>query len=86
MARVLAARGAVDDALVHARAAVAIRAQTDAPTLQADTYRALAAVLSAAGRADESSAALDEARRRYEMKGDLVSLAAIDRELALSSP
>jgi class 3 adenylate cyclase/tetratricopeptide (TPR) repeat protein len=86
MARVLAARGAMDEALAHARAAVAIRAQTDAPTLQADAYRALAAVLSAAGRADESFAALDEARRRYEMKGDLVSLAAIDRGLALSSP
>jgi predicted ATPase len=86
MARVLAARGDHEEALTHAREAVTIRAATDAPTLQADAYRVLGAVLRAAGRREPATEALEAARERYLRKGDVASVEAIDRELPVSSP
>ena len=86
MARVLAARGEHEEALSHAREAVTIRAETDAPTLQADAHRVLGAVLRAGGHHDAANEALDAARERYLRKGDITSVAAIDRELPVSSP
>ena len=82
----LAARGEHEEALSHAREAVTIRAETDAPTLQADAHRVLGAVLRAGGHHDAANEALDAARERYLRKGDITSVAAIDRELPVSSP
>ena len=72
-ARLLVSRGEVAPALEEARAAVERAALLDDVNLSADAYAALAFVLEASGRADEASAARDEAHGRYVLKGNVVA-------------
>ena len=71
-AEVLARRGEHAEAERLARAAVAIADNTDWLDGQADTYAALAEVLSLAGHAHEAAEALEHALTRYERKGNVV--------------
>ncbi|MDQ1373412.1 MAG: hypothetical protein QOJ09_750, partial [Actinomycetota bacterium] len=71
-AEALAQRGAVDEALALARAAVALAEPTDALLDQADTHLALATVLQIAGRAAEAVASASRAAELYERKGATV--------------
>jgi class 3 adenylate cyclase/tetratricopeptide (TPR) repeat protein len=70
--KVLARRGAHDEAERLAREAVAIGDETQMLNAQADAYADLAEVLGLAGRREEAAATLEEARARYERKGNLV--------------
>ena len=68
LAKVLAAEGTVDEALVLVQEAVALSHRTDSPVIQADALIDFAAVLRASGRDD--SEVVDEAVRLYRGKGD----------------
>jgi tetratricopeptide (TPR) repeat protein len=81
-ARVLARRADFEAAEAAARRAVEIVERSDFLDQQADTYVALAEVLSLAGRTDEAVAALAEALERYERKGNVVSSAQTREQLA----
>ena len=70
-AKVLARRGEHSEAERTARAAVALGEETDMIDAQGDAYLDLAEVLQLAGKADEATAALEEALGRYERKGNL---------------
>jgi DNA-binding SARP family transcriptional activator len=72
-ARLLADRGELGDAAALAREAVALGEGTDLYNFRADTLVALAAVLDAAGSADEAAAASSEALRLYAAKGNTVA-------------
>jgi class 3 adenylate cyclase len=65
-------------ALELSEGAVAMVAGTDALNLRADGLVNLAEVLRIAGRADESSRRLGEARSLYEQKGNLARLRQLD--------
>jgi hypothetical protein len=69
LARVEAAAGNAEDALLLAHHAVDRAALTDGLTMQADALLDLAAVLDAAGEADEAERTAGEARTLYERKG-----------------
>ncbi|MEY2567023.1 MAG: hypothetical protein QOE35_1552 [Actinomycetota bacterium] len=71
-AEALARRGAVDEALALARAAVALAEPTDALLDQADTHLALATVLQLAGRNEEGATEATRAAELYERKGATV--------------
>jgi tetratricopeptide (TPR) repeat protein len=71
-AEALARRGAIDDALALARAAVALAEPTDALLDQADTHVAMATILQLAGRTDEAGASVARAADLYERKGATV--------------
>jgi class 3 adenylate cyclase len=70
-ARVDSHRGRHEEAETLAREAVAMIEQTDALNFQAGALSDLAEVLTAAGRAGEAAAALDQALERYERKGNV---------------
>jgi len=72
-AKVLARRGAHDDAHALAVEALAVVEQTDLLDLQGDTLLDLAEVLRLAGRAAEASAAVEQALGLYERRGNVVS-------------
>jgi class 3 adenylate cyclase/tetratricopeptide (TPR) repeat protein len=72
-ARVLAARGALDEAQELARRAVALARRTDYLNLHAEALMSLADVRSAAGSPDDAAAAAHDALELYEAKGNLVS-------------
>jgi class 3 adenylate cyclase/tetratricopeptide (TPR) repeat protein len=74
-AKVLAVRGALDEAIGLAREAAAIAAQTDFLNVRGDTLLDLAEVLRLAGRPHEAIPALEEAVALYERKGNVVSAA-----------
>ena len=74
-AAVIARSGNLCGAEELARAAVEYACRAEAPLLQADTQRELAAVLKSAGRTDEARAAIELAIRLYIAKGDRVSAA-----------
>jgi len=81
-ARILAARGEHDEALRRAREAVSIAETTDATETHANALTDLAAVLRAAGRADDEVEALRGALALYEAKGDVASAARARAGLA----
>jgi tetratricopeptide (TPR) repeat protein len=81
-ARVHAHRGEHREAERLARDALSIVEQTDMLNLQGDAYWDLAEVLAAAGRFDESFAALAEAITRYERKKNLAMVAQLTPRLA----
>jgi class 3 adenylate cyclase/tetratricopeptide (TPR) repeat protein len=74
-AEVLARRGDVEEAERLAREAIELAAPTDYTEDHALAYAALAKVLQLAKRPDEAAAALEEAIRLFEEKGDLASAA-----------
>jgi tetratricopeptide (TPR) repeat protein len=71
-ARILARRGALDDADALAREAVALTSRTDQRILAADAMLDLAEVLRRAGKPVEARGAAREALERYESKGHAV--------------
>jgi tetratricopeptide (TPR) repeat protein len=88
-ARVLAARGELDDALALAREALTVAAQLDEPEIHAQALIALAEVLRRAGRSPEEEDALRKALDLYERKGNRPAAARIGaqlEELAAVSP
>ncbi len=81
-ARVLAARGELDDAERLAREAVALASRTDYLENHALSCADLAEVLDRAGRADEARAELERALELFERKGMTVSADRIRARLA----
>jgi ATP/maltotriose-dependent transcriptional regulator MalT len=77
LARVEVRRGSVEPALELASGAVELASRTDAPTMHGDALVDLAVVLDAAGRTDESDAALREAAAHYDRKGNLAAAARL---------
>jgi DNA-binding SARP family transcriptional activator len=74
-ARVLTLQDRVTEAERLAREATALVARTDLLNLRGDVTRALADVLWSHGRVDEATAALREAVRLYEQKGNVAAVA-----------
>jgi tetratricopeptide (TPR) repeat protein len=74
-ARVLARRGDVVEAEGLARDAVVLIAPTDLLDLHADVVLALAEVLLAGGQPEAAAAALEEALRLYQKKGNVAATA-----------
>jgi class 3 adenylate cyclase/tetratricopeptide (TPR) repeat protein len=81
-AKVLARRGEHAVAERLAREAVAICNETEMLDAQGDVYADLAEVLSLAGRPMEGAVALEEALKRYEQKGNVVSARRTQARLA----
>ncbi|HZR92728.1 MAG TPA: adenylate/guanylate cyclase domain-containing protein [Gaiellaceae bacterium] len=81
LAVVHAARGEHAQAEPLAREAVALVAGSDSRELGASMLEDLAIVLAAAGRAEEASAAAEQARRSFEEKGNVVASARVRRLL-----
>jgi hypothetical protein len=81
-AQLLLAKGRADDTERLVRDAVALAADTDELDLQAEGQVVLAEALRAEGRPGETAAALDQALRLYEEKGNLVSAARVRAALA----
>jgi len=77
-----AAAGDLDEAEVHARAAVEAFTATDFITFHADALMTLGDVLHAAGRSREADAAFQEALDLYRRKGSLVSTKTAEARLA----
>jgi tetratricopeptide (TPR) repeat protein len=71
-AKVLARRGEHGDAERLAREAAEIALRTQMPSAQGDAYRDLASVLELVEKGQEAVAALEQALRFYERKGNLV--------------
>jgi class 3 adenylate cyclase/tetratricopeptide (TPR) repeat protein len=76
-ARVLADRGAFEDALRLADEAVEISERTDYLVWQGDGHEVRGQVLEAAGRGEDAGAAFEEALARYERKGNVVAAARV---------
>jgi predicted ATPase/class 3 adenylate cyclase len=72
-AKILAKEGALEEAEILAREAVALAEQTDQPNQRGDALLDLGEVLQQAGRAEEAETAVREAVALYEQKGNLVS-------------
>jgi DNA-binding SARP family transcriptional activator len=83
-ARVAAHRGEHTEALALARRAVETAAPIDCLGVKARTWLALAEVRSAAGAETEAAAALDEALRLYDAKGNVAAAAATRAAAAIS--
>jgi class 3 adenylate cyclase/tetratricopeptide (TPR) repeat protein len=81
-AKVLARRGEHAQAERLSREAVTIGDDTDLLDAQGDAYADLAEVLLLAGKADEATAALEQALERYERKGNCVSRQRAQTRLA----
>jgi tetratricopeptide (TPR) repeat protein len=84
-AKLMARAGQVDEAVELARATLELVRASEAPLMQAEALRDLAAVLASSGRADQAGAALAEARELYELKGDIVSAARLGSQLTAES-
>ena len=69
-----------------AREALALREETDSPTMQGDALYDLAEVLAAAGRTDEAAAALVDARGRYERKRCVAMVTRVQARLDALAP
>jgi predicted ATPase/class 3 adenylate cyclase len=82
-ARILAKRGAVEEAEALAREAVTLAERTDFVNHQADALVDLAYILNEAGRAKEARAAVKQALRLYQRKGNLVAARKIRSDLAV---
>ncbi len=85
-ALVQASRGEHAQAGRFAREAVAISEQTDGLSFQGDALCDLAEVLYSAGRADEATAALEQALDRYERKRNLAMAKRARARLAEMQP
>ena len=83
-AKVLARRGEHVEAERLAREAVAIGDGTDGLNWQGDANADLAEVLQLSGKADEATAALEQALDRYERKENLVMARRMRDRLATS--
>jgi predicted ATPase/class 3 adenylate cyclase len=81
-AKVLARRGELEAAEALAREGVEIADTTDSLEMQADALLDLAEVLRFAGRHEETAPIVEDARRRYELKGNLVSAEKARGQLA----
>ena len=79
--RVLAASGALEEALRLADEAVEIMERTDYLVYQGDGHEVRGKVLAAAGRGDDARAAFEEALARYERKGNVVAAARIRAQI-----
>jgi tetratricopeptide (TPR) repeat protein len=87
-AKILARNGELERAEVLAREAVRLGEPTDLVNTQADALFDLAEVLALAERGEDALAALEEAERLYEAKGNLMALErarSVARELAAPS-
>jgi class 3 adenylate cyclase/tetratricopeptide (TPR) repeat protein len=84
-AKLLARRGDLADAEALAREASALAARTEDIELRAKALGDLAEVLGLAGRVGESTAALTEALRLHERKGNVPAAAALQTRLAALS-
>jgi class 3 adenylate cyclase/tetratricopeptide (TPR) repeat protein len=84
-AKLLARRGDLAEAEQLAREAVSLASTTDYVDLHADACAALGEVLRAAGRREESDAALADALALYEKKGNIAAAAAL-RALSAEPP
>jgi ATP/maltotriose-dependent transcriptional regulator MalT len=80
-AKVLAARGELDQASPLARAAVAMAEETDDINMRGDALVDLADVLGAAGDATAREDAVRHAHQLYVAKGNVVSAALAERAL-----
>jgi tetratricopeptide (TPR) repeat protein len=80
-ARVLAHRGALEEAIAMADEAVAINERTDYLVWQGDSLEVRGQVLVAAGRAGEAREAFEDALARYERKGNVVAADRVRRQL-----
>jgi tetratricopeptide (TPR) repeat protein len=76
-ALVLSARGRHEEAITLAREAVEMFAETQSPDFQADSWKDLAEVLRASGRADEARSAALEALARHEGRGNLLAAGSV---------
>jgi len=76
-AKVLARRGEFEEAERLGREATAIASDTDLLDLRAEAFADLAEVLRLAGRPEESAAAIQEAIRLYERKGNIAAVALL---------
>jgi class 3 adenylate cyclase/tetratricopeptide (TPR) repeat protein len=85
-AKLLARRGEVQEAERLAREATSIAARTDFLDSQAQAVADLATVLRLAGRLEESAAALQEAIRLYQRKGNIAAAAALGPTAPVSAP
>ncbi|MDQ3090063.1 MAG: sulfotransferase family protein [Actinomycetota bacterium] len=74
-AKLMARNGASEQACYLARAAVSMIERCDAPNVHADALVDLAEVLRIAGRTEDATAALEDAMRLYDRKGNTVSAA-----------
>jgi DNA-binding SARP family transcriptional activator len=82
-ARVLAAAGEAGEAEELARGSVALTEGSEFPDWRADAFLDLAEVLRSAGRHEEANAAVRDAQRLLEAKGNLV---AVERLRSLQAP
>ena len=80
-ARVLAARGEIDEALALANEALSVVSELDVPETHAEALSSLAEVLHRAGRAAEEGDALRKALDVYERKGNRPAAARIRTQL-----
>jgi tetratricopeptide (TPR) repeat protein len=71
LARILAARGRLEEAEELARGAVALAERTDLLSQHGDALLDLAQVLDAAGRAHQAQAIVSQALGLYQRKGNL---------------
>jgi DNA-binding SARP family transcriptional activator len=85
-ARVLALQGELAEAESHARDATALVASTDLLNLRGDVMLVLADVLGEEARSVESAAALGEAVRLYERKGNVAAVALAHSRLQAKQP
>ena len=83
-ARVLAARGELDEALRLAQAAVTMAEETDDINMRADALVDLAGVLEVTGDPTARDDALRRAHDLYVAKGNLVSAAVAERALGIA--
>jgi ATP/maltotriose-dependent transcriptional regulator MalT len=85
-AKLLARRGDVEAAERLAREATTSAARTDFLDLRARAVADLAEVLRLAGRSEESAAAVREAFRLYEQKGNIAAAAALASTTSTPTP
>jgi len=85
-AKLLARRGDFEAAERLAREATARTARTDFLDLHARAVADLAEVLRLAGRSEESAAAVQEAIRLYEQKGNIAAAAALETTTSMPTP
>jgi class 3 adenylate cyclase/tetratricopeptide (TPR) repeat protein len=83
--RILAARGAFEEALPLFREAMSLAEETDDVNMRADVVAGLGEVLAVAGRRDEAARILEDALLLYEGKGNLVSAGRVRGSLIEST-
>jgi tetratricopeptide (TPR) repeat protein len=79
--RILAARGAFEEARLLCGEATLLAEETDDVNMRADVLAELGEVLGLGGRRDDAARVLDDALRLYEGKGNVVSAGRVRRTL-----